>query len=211
MEEKRQYKLRKRAETLEATRLKIVEAAVELHQEIGPRATTISAIAKRAGVQRLTVYRHFPDETAVFQACTAKWLQEHPLPEPAIWSQLNEPQERVKAALDSFYKYYGETCDMWQAASRDENDVPALKAPMEAVRQYLDGISEDLVKAFTRKPLPEQLMRTTIRHAVSFATWQSLQDLGLDETAKLKLVLCWIKSLNTGNTSQTVAISPDRR
>jgi len=195
MEKKRQYKLKKRAEAQEATRHKIVEAAVELHQEIGPRATTISAIAKRAGVQRLTVYRHFPDETAVFQACTAKWLQEHPLPEPASWEPLQEPRERLSAALKSLYDYYSETCDMWQAASRDENDVPALKEPMNAVRQYLDSIAEDLSGSFAADDKAARLIKVTIRHAISFSTWQSLQELGLKETAKLKLVLRWLKGL----------------
>lgn len=33
-----------------------------LHWEVAPRHTTVSAIAARAGVERLTVHRHFHDE-----------------------------------------------------------------------------------------------------------------------------------------------------
>ena len=72
---KRPYRLGERAKSQEQTRLRIVEATVALHEELGPRNTTITDIAKRAGVQRLTVYSHFADETAVFQACTAHWLR----------------------------------------------------------------------------------------------------------------------------------------
>jgi len=81
MSGKRPYQLKKRAMSREETRRKIVEATMHLHEEIGPRATTISAIAERAGVQRLTVYNHFPDETAVFQACTSHWLSLNPPPD----------------------------------------------------------------------------------------------------------------------------------
>jgi AcrR family transcriptional regulator len=69
---------------------------MQLHEEIGPRATTISAIADRAGVQRLTVYRHFPDETAVFQACTAHWLSLNPPPDPADWAGITDPRNRLR-------------------------------------------------------------------------------------------------------------------
>ena len=79
---------------------------MRLHEELGPRATTISAIAEEAGVQRLTVYRHFPDETAVFQACTAHWLGLNPPPDPSGWAAIEDPLERLKAALTAFYRYY---------------------------------------------------------------------------------------------------------
>ena len=78
--EKRRYTLKDRARSQEDTRRRIVEAAVALHEELGPRATSIAAIAERAGVQRLTVYRHLPDEEALFRACTSHWRAAHPLP-----------------------------------------------------------------------------------------------------------------------------------
>ncbi len=71
---KRSYNLGQRASSQEETPRRIVDATVALHEEIGPRATTISAIAEKASVQRLTVYRHFPDETELFKACTSHWF-----------------------------------------------------------------------------------------------------------------------------------------
>ena len=100
---KRKYQLHRRAESQEETRRKIVDAIVDLHEKLGPRATTVSAIAEKAGVQRLTVYRHFPDEVALFAACSSHWLGEHPLPDPAIWLAQPEWRARCRAAFAALY------------------------------------------------------------------------------------------------------------
>ena len=83
---KRRYRKRRRAELEDETRRRITEAAVELHGTVGPARTTISAVAERAGVQRATLYRHFPDEEALFDACSSHWAAQHPLPDLADWA-----------------------------------------------------------------------------------------------------------------------------
>jgi AcrR family transcriptional regulator len=77
----RKYELKRRAERMAETRQRITEAAMELHGTVGPARTTVAAIAERAGVERLTVYRHFPDEQALFAACSSHWAQDHPFPD----------------------------------------------------------------------------------------------------------------------------------
>lgn len=190
----RKYTLRKRAEAVEETRRRIVEASVELHQEIGPRATTISAIAERAGVERLTVYRHFPDETAVFRACTSHWLEDHPLPEPAGWQSIEDPVVRTRAALRALYGYYSDTRAMWDAAYRDEAEVPALQQPMAAVRDHLAGIADDLVRASSGRGRPGKALKATAHHAVAFRTWQSLDEIGLRPKPAADLATRWIRA-----------------
>src|SRR6476620_7794449 len=68
----RRYELKRRAERQDETRQRIVDATIELHQTIGAAQTTVSEIAKRAGVGRVTVYRHFPDEETLFNACSGQ-------------------------------------------------------------------------------------------------------------------------------------------
>ena len=99
----RKYEKKRRAEQEGETRQRIVEAMVDLHQEIGPARTTISAIAERAGVERLTVYRHFPDERSMFEACTTHYASVVPQPNPAAWADTQEPAERLRKALLEFY------------------------------------------------------------------------------------------------------------
>src|SRR3954469_20083307 len=81
----RKYELKKRAERQAETRRRIVEATEELHRTVGPARTTISEIAERAGVQRLTVYNHFPEERELFAACSAHFMAEVPPPSPRDW------------------------------------------------------------------------------------------------------------------------------
>ena len=81
----RKYEKKERARRQEQTRQRIVEAAVDLHTSVGPAQTTISGIAKRAGVERHTVYAHFPDDGTLFRACSEHWAARHPLPDPERW------------------------------------------------------------------------------------------------------------------------------
>src|SRR5919107_1985901 len=102
----RKYQKIRRAEQQAETRQRIVEAMVALHREVGPARATISAIAERAGVERLTVYRHFPDERSMFEACTTHYATEVPQPDPASWADIDDPAERLRAVLLTFYEYY---------------------------------------------------------------------------------------------------------
>ncbi|GIL03438.1 MAG: hypothetical protein BroJett030_33370 [Alphaproteobacteria bacterium] len=190
-EKKRTYRLRQRARTQEETRRRIIEATMHLHEEIGPRATTISAIAERAGVQRLTVYRHFPDETAVFAACTAHWLSLNPPPDPALWAGLADPHRRLGAALQAFYRYYASTRRMWAAAHRDVAEVPALQRPMADFAAHVAAIADDLAGGIGAEAAAARV-RATIGHVLAFPTWADLEARGLDHPRKVELALAWV-------------------
>lgn len=189
---KRRYILKQRAESQEETRRRIVEAAAHLHEKVGPRETTISAIAERAGVQRLTVYRHFPTELDLFNACTSHWIALNPPPDPHSWHQ-ESGIARVKQALVALYRYYRRTEGMWAASLRDEADVPALREPMSRIRDYLTGISDDLTAHLEPELATTELHRATLVHAVQFYTWQSLARQGLDDDAISDLVGGWLR------------------
>lgn len=194
MTEKRSYILRDRAKSRDETRQRIVEAAMHLHEEIGPRATTISGIAERAGVQRLTVYRHFADEAAVFRACTAHWLTLNPPPDPAGWAGIRDGEARLRAALESFYSYYRSTRRMWTSAHDDVAYVPALQEPMAEFRAFLGMVAGGLEDAVTHKPARAAAVSATLHHAFEFTTWKSLDARGLDDSTAAALVLSWVKA-----------------
>lgn len=187
--------MRKRAQSQEETRRRIVEAAMQLHEELGPRATTISAIAERAGVQRLTVYRHFPDETAVFRACTSHWLSLNPPPDPQSWQAIADPWERLRAALSAFYDYYMATERMWTASHRDVASVTALQKPMTDFAAFVTEIAGDLAKPLRPGPQQARPVNATVQHALAFLTWQDLQKRGLTNPKKVELVVGWLSGL----------------
>ena len=189
----RRYVLRQRAQRQDETRTRIVEAAVALHSTVGPRATTVSAIAERAGVQRLTVYRHFPDEPSLFAACSAHWGAANPPPDPAIWRELREPAARARAALLALFAYYRRNERMMTVLYRDVPDVPAMAEPMQHVQAYVDGIAADLLGAWPKRARSEPLA-ATIAHCVRFSTWQSLNGTTPEDRALADLCVRWMEA-----------------
>lgn len=191
--EKRRYRQRRRAEQQEATRQRIVDAAMGLHEEVGPRRTTISAVAERAGVQRLTVYRHFPDEAALFTACSSHYLALYPPPDPAPWRTIADPAARCRTALEAFYAYYRRTERMWDRVTRDEADVPALRPVMRELAAYRDEVREVLLADWALPAPALRALRATLGHALDYRTWASLAAEGLDDAAMAALVMRWVE------------------
>jgi AcrR family transcriptional regulator len=172
------YQLKRRAESQAETRLRIVEAAVALHRTLGPARTTISAIAERAGVQRLTVYRHFPDEIALLMACSGHFLTLHPPPDPAPWRAVARPLRRLEIGLTALYSYFAETADLWAAVLRDAAVHEPTRTILERRSGSFDDIRGVLTDGFRAKGRARKLVEASVAHAVDFHTWQSLVAVG---------------------------------
>jgi AcrR family transcriptional regulator len=170
----RTYELKRRAERQQETRRRIVDAAVELHSSLGPSRTTVSAIAERAGVTRPTVYAHFPDERAIFLACSGHVRETVPLPDPSAWRTIADPGERLETALRRLYAYYEELEHLLDNVLRDAAVMPIV-AELDAERvRALDGIRDDLLSAWPARGAARARLRHAIGHALDFRTWQSL-------------------------------------
>ncbi len=176
---KRRYEKRARAAQEQATRLRVIEAAIALHGTIGPARTTISAIAERAGVRRATVYRHFPDERALFLGCSSAWQERNPPPDPATWAAIADPAARLEAALDTLYRWYEQAEPMLSAVLRDMEAMPIL-AELQAGRlAYLADIEDGLASGWGARGTPATRLRATIGLALDFFTWRTLSERGL--------------------------------
>lgn len=186
---KRKYRLKQRAAQQQETRERIVDAAMALHEELGPAATTISALAERAGVQRLTVYRHFPGEPEILRACSTKWMSRHPPPDMSAFSNA-QPAKCIRAILFALYAYYRGTQGMWRSLYRDVGQVDALDEPMREFDEYLAVVSDTMLAAFPSRR--SKRLRASVAHSVRFSTWQSLDEQGLSPKAAANLVCEWI-------------------
>lgn len=171
---KRKYELRKRADEMARTRLRITEAAVELHGTVGPARTTLSAVAERAGVQRHTVYRHFPSDEALFAACSGHYFQANPLPDLEPWRAISPPDQRLALALDELYAYYERTEPMFTNVLRDADAVAAVRPTLAPFEDYLAAATEILAAGRPARGRRRRVRDAALRHVVDFRTWQSL-------------------------------------
>jgi AcrR family transcriptional regulator len=176
MAEKRKYEMKKRAERQRETRRRIVEATVELHRTRGPANTTISEIAQRAGVNRLTIYNHFPDLTDLLKACSRSWTERHPAPDPKPWVRISDPQVRLRTALEDLYGFYARTEPMRANVLRDAQTMPELAALLEgSVVPYLGTVRDLLIEGWEVSDDRRNRLLATIKLAVDFHTWRSLE------------------------------------
>ena len=200
MARKRKYELKARAEAQEETRRRITEATVGLHLEVGPAKTTISEVAKRAGVQRLTVYNNFPDEASLLGACSAHWLEQHPPPDPAAWQSIRDPVRRARAALTALYRYYRETERMSAHVLRDAETMPALAAILEQGRgAFMGWLRDDLASTWERGGPPNAALRAALSVALEFGTWRVLaRDEGMSDEEAAELAIAMARGARSG-------------
>ncbi len=185
--------MRKRAEDVGRTRQRIVEAAVHLHGTAGPAATSIAAIAERAGVTRLTVYRHFPDGTALFQACSGHWLSQQQPPRPEAWGAIGDPVERLTAGLADLYRFYRAGEQMLTLVGRDLHAVPdAIREAQEARNRHYVELLADAWPTARGGPV----RRAVIGHAAAFSTWRSLcREQGLSDREAVEVMVALVRAV----------------
>lgn len=184
----RKYQLKRRAEQQDETRQRIVEAAMDLHQTVGLTRTSITAVAQQAGVERLTVYRHFPDEQALFTACSSHYMALNPLPEPSDWMQIVDPETRLREALTEIYAYYQRTERMQIHLVHDLPDLPAMQPVMEPFNAYMRQVRDGLAQGWGTQGRLQERLCAALAHALDFRTWYAFareQSLSEDEVVAI--------------------------
>jgi AcrR family transcriptional regulator len=181
----RTYELKRRAERMAETRERIVEAAVDLHTTAGPARTSIAAIAERAGVQRHTVYAHFPDLPSLFAACSQHWAAANPEPDPSAWWAIPDPSRRLRRALGDVYAWYERVEEHLALFARDASLVPEA----DFVREASDRRRAESADALA-DGLSGPSARAVVGHALEFETWRSLcRRQGLSRHAAVDLLV----------------------
>ncbi|MDP9382883.1 MAG: TetR/AcrR family transcriptional regulator [Chloroflexota bacterium] len=204
----RKYKLKRRAEHQEDTRRRIVEATVELHESVGLAYTTISAIAERAGVERATVYRHFPDERSLFTACTSHYLAANPPPDPSSLQQIADPEQRLKVGLAEVYTYHRRTEEMNYRAQRDLPQFPALAEVLVPYVEHWARLRDVLAAGWQTQKGDNRLLRAAIGHAMNFQTWRSLaREEDLDDSEAVALMVPMVHCVAQGSEDDNTPYS----
>ena len=181
----RTYTLKRRAEQQAETRLRIVEAAIDLHGSIGPAQTTVSLVAERAGVQRHTFYAHFPTERSLLLACSGLSLERNPLPDPEGWRTIGDRSKRLNIGLGEIYGWYERNAALVACVLRDA-EHHKLTGEIAALRYgpYIAAYREVLGTGLTAK------QRAMLNLALDFSTWRSLvRESGLNRSAAVTVMV----------------------
>lgn len=180
----RGYILGRRAEQQAETRLRIVEAAVRLHGQFGPAHTTFSMVAQRAGVQRHTLYAHFPDERSLLMACSGLTMERDPLPDPSAWRAIADRQERLRTGLGGLYAWYERNAGLAGCVLRDAEFHPLTREISDLrwgpfMVAYADVLGAKL----------NARQRAMLQLALGFFTWRSLvRDSGLKPAVAARIM-----------------------
>ncbi len=203
---KRTYRKRRRAEGEVQTRLRITEAAAKLHGTVGPARTTIKGIATEAGVQRATVYRHFPDLESLFTACSAHWASRNPPPDANAWTQITDPDVRLRQGLSELYAWYGWAEPMLTNVFRDAPSVPAMAQPIEDFQRRFQALHQALMSRRRVGGRARARVSAAIAHSLGFATWHSLvreHELHPEEAVELMSALVTAASARAASTNNS--------
>jgi AcrR family transcriptional regulator len=206
----RLYRMGRRQEQLEAMSQRIARAAFELHGTVGPAQTSISAVAERAGVQRHTVYHHFPDMTSLMRACTDHGMRVTRTPEAGPWRAIEDPTARLRHGLGELYAYYRSNARLLGNIIRDL-PLMAEVGGSEAFVERLTDLFSALAAGWPGGPATQRLRMAAIGHALSFETWRSLTDQGLADGEAIELMVGLITGVNEADPADAESIRvPDR-
>jgi AcrR family transcriptional regulator len=188
-DQKRPYRKKRRAEMEAETRERLTKSAVALHGTLGPSRTSMSAVAEHAGVRRSTLYRHFPDEEALFDACSTHWAERNPPPDLERWAEVADPDQRLREGLEELYGFYRRSEGMLANLLRDEATMPVVERRFRVFHQYLAFARETLLRGRGLRGKARDRVRAAIGHGLAFATWRSLtEEQGLEDAGAAELV-----------------------
>jgi AcrR family transcriptional regulator len=193
------YKLKKRAERQEETRLRIARAILELHETIGPSLTTRSAIADRAGVGRPTVYSHFPDDLSLGKACSSLDLSENPLPDPGQWEEIADSERRLRVALAELYAYFRRREGLLTNILRDQEmphlkDNPDVQEIMSPMIEHWERMQRTLAAGWETHDGHSRRLLGAIGLALDFQSWRTMvRKQGLTDEQAIDLMVGMVK------------------
>jgi AcrR family transcriptional regulator len=206
--------MRRRAQLVDRTRVRITEAAIRLHTTVGPSQTTISTVAEEAGVTRLTVYRHFRDQDELFDACRRHWYTLNPPPEASAWASIPRLEDRARLAFSELYGWFRMHGAELYPIYRDMASMP--QSAQDDVRAQWAAVADALVDGIDVPTTTRRALRAVAGHLTGLMTWRSLvegQGLRDDEAidVAVRLLMAAAHGPATGHRARTVAASPPKR
>lgn len=185
----RPYRLGKRAEAATATRERILEAGWAEIERAGYRPANVEAIAARAGVTRVTVYRHFASRGELLEAIAWDRIGRAQLDRLDAARAHTDVVEATRRFLHENCLLFGETGGILRAMIDVEREEPELAAVLgvtyrgrrlESIRQLAERIaaSEQVAHGWTVTEICDALTILTCIESFEALTTRSSRTAG---------------------------------
>ncbi|MBB6443952.1 TetR/AcrR family transcriptional regulator [Bacillus benzoevorans] len=139
------------------TSKRIITAFVELFRDYGYKGTTTRAIAERAGVNEVTIFRHFGNKKGVMdaamQSISYRPFLEKIIKEEMIW----ELEHDLWRIAEEYHKYMDNIQDLVLISFREAGLYPELN---EFVIKFPKEIKENMIAYFTEMNRRGKLIET---------------------------------------------------
>jgi AcrR family transcriptional regulator len=184
----RKYDMTKRAEALEATRKRIVDATVAAHRELGIQATSWDEIASRADVGVGTVYRHFRSLDELLPACGAVVTEALALPGddeiPSLFDGARSLRERIRRLVTRLFATYERGAPFIENIRREREDLPALEPWHQWIENRFDALSREALLPIN----PDKHAFDLTRALTDLYTWKAFNRRGLSHQETIETV-----------------------
>jgi AcrR family transcriptional regulator len=176
----RPYNRHRRDVAMLDTRRRIIEAVVALHAERGAARTSYALIAQRADVAVPTVYKHFPDLTALFEGCVGHVASRAPPLDIGPLASLPDTPARLAALVHMLFRRHRFLAPWLRLGLHEAQIIPELRPHMTAMAAHQQAaISAALAPSFGAAPPP--VLVALVDTLLGFASWERLTDDGLGD------------------------------
>ncbi|MEA2636671.1 MAG: hypothetical protein QOJ33_2431 [Chloroflexota bacterium] len=174
----------RRATASEATRQRVLEAAVALHGERGAASTRWADIAERADVALGTVYRYFPSYDELIPACTGFGLTMLRPPTPEIFGRATSVGGRVTALVDESFSFWERAYPWMRHRECDRRAIPAVQAFHRRQEARFEGLVRAALGPLARR---RRVLDATVSLS-DYSSWAAFHDRGVATTEAATLV-----------------------
>jgi AcrR family transcriptional regulator len=191
----RPYSMDRRSQQAAQTRDRIIDAAVQLFSEQGARATTMTAVGRKADVAPTTVFNHFATQELLVEAVIERLLVDVRAPDRTIFDGARSVTARLGVLSHEMFAFYERTSHWYYLLGDELTEVPAVaRANAEFTRSMRELYDEALAGR------GDGLLRKTLTGLIHPATFAALTSAGLSRDEAASVVADLLSSMARRST-----------
>lgn len=179
----RQYSMEVRAAQAARTRERILDAALAGYRERGIGATSLQAVARRAGVSASTILNHFGSAEELARVVVRQLAETLKVPDDSDWAERGRSR-RIRRLVREMFAFYDRSAPWFEIFRAELNVDPALREGEAAFWQAI----QDLYRRVFGDALNDPHVRGAVFGLTHPATVTALRASGLTPESAAELI-----------------------